>query len=102
MCIYMGVRKSGPFPFQNSGHSYTFIFKKGGLIIYLGALKGGIFGTHIYTMSYIGYHPPPPPPRLNTIYGAGAGEKKIDLYDIYVHNPEGCCFMLFTDLDRSV
>ena len=28
MCIYMGVRKFGPFQFQKSGQSYTFFFKK--------------------------------------------------------------------------
>ena len=97
MCISMDVRKFGPFQFQNSGHSYTFFFKKRGFIIYLGALKRGLFGTHIRTMSYIGY----PPPRFKTIYGAGSVEKKMDLYNIHVHNPEGCCFMVFPDLVRS-
>ena len=29
-------------------------------------------------------------------------EKKIELYNIHVHNPEGCCFMVFPDLVRSV
>ena len=101
MCIYMGVRKSGPFQFQNSGHSYNFIFKKRGAYhISGGSERRDIRHTHSF---YVIYRvPPPPPPRLKTIYGAGSGEKKICLYDIYVHNPEGCCFMFFPDLDRSV
>ena len=57
MCIYMGVRKFGPFQFQKLGHSYTFSFKKGVLIIFFGALKKGLFGMHIRTLSYIGYPP---------------------------------------------
>ena len=27
---------------------------------------------------------------------------KIDLYMVNVHNPEGCCFIMFPDLVRSV
>ena len=41
---------------------------------------------YIRTMSYIGFLPPP---RFSTIYGAGSVIKKIDLYNIHVHNPEG-------------
>ena len=89
---------------ENLGHSNSKIqaihihfFKKRGFIIYLGALKRGLFGTHIRTMSYIGY----PPQRFKTIYDAGSVEKKMDLYNIHVHNPEGCCFMVFPDLVRS-
>ena len=93
----MGVRKLGPLQFQNSGHSYTLYLKKGVSYIW-GRLQGGLFGTHIRTMPYIGY----PPPRFLTIYGEGSVEKKIDLYNIHVHNPEGCCFMVFPDLVRSV
>ena len=40
---------------------------------------------HIRTMSYIGH---PLSRRFLTFYGAGSVEKKIDLYNIYVHNPE--------------
>ena len=39
MCIYMGVRKVGPFKFQKSGHSYTFF--KGVYHIPGGTEKGG-------------------------------------------------------------
>ena len=54
MCIYMGVRKIGPFQFQKSGQSYTFLIKKEGGYHIPGALKKGLFGTHFRTMSYIG------------------------------------------------
>ena len=60
MCLYMGVRTFGPFKFQKSGQSYTlFFFKKGVYNIPGGAEKRGLFGTHIRTMSYIGYSLPP-------------------------------------------
>ena len=48
---------------EKSGHSYTFCWKKGANHIPGNAKKGGLFGTHIRTMPYIGsYRPPPPPP----------------------------------------
>ena len=36
------------------------------------------------------------------ICGAGSVGKEIDLYKVNVHNPEGCCFIAFPDLVRSV
>ena len=36
------------------------------------------------------------------ICGAGSVEKEMDLYKANVHNPEGCCFIVFPDLVRSV
>ena len=43
--------------------SHILFFRKRGLIVYLAALKRGLFAPHIRTMSYIGSYPPPPPPR---------------------------------------
>ena len=90
MCIYMGVRKFGPFQFQNRAFIY-FLFKKGGVYHIPG-------GAHQY---YVIYRVTPLL-RLLTIYGAGSFEQKIDLYNIHGHKPEGCCFMVFTDLVISV
>ena len=42
--------------------SHILFLKKRGLIVYLAALKRGLFAPHIRTMSYIGSYPPPPPP----------------------------------------
>ena len=41
--------------------SNILFLRKGGLNVYLAALKRGLFGTHIRTMSYISSYPPPPP-----------------------------------------
>ena len=43
--------------------SHILFLRKRGLIIYLTALKSGLFAPHrqIRTMSYIGSYPPPPP-----------------------------------------
>ena len=77
----------------------TLLMRKPALCIPGGAERGGLFGTHICTMTYIGV---PHPQRFLTIYGAGSVEKKIYLYNIHVHNPEGCCFIMCPDLVRSV
>ena len=95
-----GYQKIWAIPIPKFRPFVYFLFLKRGFIIYLGALKRGggrLFGTQIRTMSYM-----VPPPRFITIYGAGSIVKKIDLYNIHVHNPEGCCFMVFPDLVRSV
>ena len=56
MCIYkiyMGVRKFGPFQYQNSGHSYTFFLKKGGgYHISEGAEKGG-YSARTFVLCHI-------------------------------------------------
>ena len=39
--------------------SHILFLRKKGLIVYLAALKKGLFGTHIRTMSYIGSNPTP-------------------------------------------
>ena len=53
MCIYMGVRKFGPFQFQKSRRSYTFFFLKKKRVSYTWVRwKMGLFDTHIRTMSY--------------------------------------------------
>ena len=56
MCIYMGVRTFGPFQFQNSGHSYTFFFKKGVDHIPGGAEKAGYLAR---TLCCVIYRVPP-------------------------------------------
>ena len=53
MCIYMRVKKTGPFKCQKREKNlgiYILSFKKRGFIIYLAVLKKG-------TMSYIGSPP---------------------------------------------
>ena len=90
----------GHFNSKNQAiHRLSFFKKKRVYHIRGDAEKGGLFSTHIRTLSFIGYLPPP---RFKTIYGAGSVEKKIDLYNIHVYNPEGCCFMVSPDLVRSV
>ena len=61
------------------------------MCIYMGAKKFGPFQCQKSA---------PLPPRFSTIYDAGSGEKKIDLYYFHVHNPEDCCFIVFADLVR--
>ena len=53
MCIYMDVRKFGPFQLKKSGHSYTFFFKKRDAYhIPGGAEKGAIWHAHPYFVIY--------------------------------------------------
>ena len=69
--------------FKNDPH-----YEKTYFMYTCGRWKRGLFGTHIRTMLYIGY-----PPSV---------KKKIDLYNIHVHKPDGCCFIVFPDLVWSV
>ena len=67
----------GSFIYQsrkNGSVIYSFLGKRG-LIIYLAALKRGLFGPHIRTMSYIGSYPPPPPPEVAPPHRHGNGTK---------------------------
>ena len=92
---------------ENLGHSNSNIqaihilsfFKKRGVYHIFGSAegRGAIWHAHPY---YVIYRVPPS--EVLTIYGAGSVEKKIDLYNIHVHNPEGCYFMVYPDLVRSV
>ena len=61
MCIYeyMGVRKFGPFIYQNRAIRIL-SFKKRVYYTPGGAKEKGLFGTHIRTISYIGRYPPSP------------------------------------------
>ena len=71
-----------------------------------GALKkGAIRHAHPYYVIYKVPAPDPPPPsplRFLTFNCAGSVEKKMDIYNIQVHNPEGCCFIVFPDIVGSV
>ena len=72
---------------KNQGIHILCFLKKGVYHILRGAKKGAIRHAHPYYVKY-GYR--------------GSVEKKIDLYNIHVHNPEVCCFIVFPDLVRSV
>ena len=77
-----GCQKTGPLKYGVVGVgtlmknwvSHILFLRKGGLIIYLAALKRGLFAPHIRILSYIGSSPPPPPPppRLIVVTKFGA------------------------------
>ena len=62
-----GCQKTGPLKYGVVGVgtlmknwvSHILFLRKGGLIIYLAALKRGLFAPHIRILSYIGSYPPP-------------------------------------------
>ena len=66
MSLYVGDRNFGPFINIQTSENMTIhiILLKKVFLIYPAALKKGLFGTHIHTMSYMYRElPPPPPPR---------------------------------------
>ena len=82
--------------------SHILFLRKRGLIVYLAALKRGLFAPHIRALSYIGsYTPPPPPPEfdschkvwslhesLRTQTGAYKGATEIFLKSIYTSSSD--------------
>ena len=60
MCIYLDVRKMGPFTQESRkiGPFIYFLLKKGAQSYTWQRWKRGLFGTHIRTMPYIGSYPP--------------------------------------------
>ena len=101
ICAYTWVSEN--LGHSNSKHQVIHILsflKRGGVSFTLGHWKeGAIRHAHPY---YDINREPPSSEVLNHLWCRICWKEDVDLYNIHVHNPECCCFMVFPDLVRSV